>query len=183
MNTYRILLFVHVTSALAMVAVVGGTVVAKRQMADAGSLDALRRPANQLRHVPTVMKTLTVLLLVTGGGLAYLRGSLAAPWVLVAAATLVWLAATGALVLHRRLAAAVDAATEARAVTPDVTRRLHDPVLAWLSSLRVALFALLAFLMTVKPDGAGTAVALLVALALGALGAVVPTALSRWRVR
>ena len=64
-------------------------------------------------------------------------------------------------------------------MTSDVIRRLHDPVLTWLSSLRVALFALLAFLMTVKPDGAGTVMALVVAL--GALGAVVPTALTRQR--
>jgi hypothetical protein len=176
MDTYRILLFVHVTAALALLATVGGATIGRWLMADAESLEELLRPAECLRHVPTATKLLAAVLMATGLGLAYLRRSLTEPWVLAAVATLVWLAATGARVFQRRFNDAVAAATTAGAVTPDVTRPLHDPMLKRMSGLRVTLFGLLAFLMTVKPTGVGTAAAVATAIALGIAA---PAALAR----
>ncbi len=82
-----------------------------------------------------------------------------------------YLAATGPLVFGKRIGGAIAAAEAAGVITSEIRARLHDPVLVVLGAIRLTLFALLVFLMTVKPDALLTLLGVIAAIALGgALG-------------
>jgi hypothetical protein len=85
----------------------------------------------------------------------------------------------GELRTIRRMRKATGAATSAGAITPAVRQMLNDPVLATMGRQRVALLALLPFLMTTKPGWAVTLAAFVIAITLGALSGVLHPQKSR----
>jgi len=173
MTLHSIILFLHVGAALGMAATIGILVTYTHLLTHALSPAEARRLFVQADRIAGGPKVLAPILLVTGARLAYERQGLTEPWVIAGALILMFLALTGALVLHPRVRDAVRDAEHARDVTL-IARRLAVPWLEWVVAMRATLFALAVFLMTTKPD---------VRVTLGAAAAAVGVATAATRVR
>jgi hypothetical protein len=107
------------------------------------------------------------MILVTGLYMGVTRWGLQA-WIVSGLLGLVLIAVLGAALTGRRAAAITRSVPpEDGAIPADLRRRLHDPVL-WLSAwLRTALAVGIVFTMSVKPNAAGTLIAMGVSLVAG----------------
>ena len=108
-----------------------------------------------------------LMILVTGLYMGVTRWGLQA-WIVSGLLGLVLIAVLGAALTGRRAAAITRSVPpEDGAIPADLRRRLHDPVL-WLSAwLRTALAVGIVFTMSVKPNAAGTLIAMGVSLVAG----------------
>ena len=132
----------------------------------------LRTILERDERTASFMKAMALVLTTSGLFMARTHGSIGAPWVIASLIVFVYLASTGPLVFGRRMRKATGAATSAGVITPAVRQILNDPVLATMGRQRVALLALLPFLMTTKPGWAVTLAAFVTAITLGALSGV-----------
>ena len=119
-----------------------------------------------------------MLLVVAAGVYLMIVGRYAVPWLFVSLATLVVVAALGAALTGRRMAALRRAITEAASLAA-VQERVCDPALLVSIRVRMMLFLAIVFLMTVKPDALFALVVVAVALVLG----LAPQWVARRRVR
>lgn len=173
MELYSMILFVHVVSGMGMAAALATMITYEVRARGAKTLNELRSVYDAELRMSARMKMLAFLLGTTGLYMARARWSIASAWVIEAIVIFVYLLSSGPLVFGRHMRAAVDAAERAGTITSEVQAILGDRFLATLGRLRVALLALLVFLMTTKPGVAGAlaalATALVVAVASGAV--------------
>jgi hypothetical protein len=173
MELYTVVLFVHIVSGMGMAACLATLVVAEGAARRARTARELSNIGASDERIATVMKSLALVLLVSGLYMAHAHWSFVAPWVIAAVLVFAYLASTGPLVFGRRMRKAVKVATEAGAITPEVRHLLNDPVIETMGRVRVAFLALLVFLMTAKPGLAGTLAALACAVSLGVVSGIV----------
>jgi uncharacterized membrane protein len=173
MELYTVVLFVHIVSGMGMAACLATLIVAEGSARRARTPRELSEIGASDERVASFMKSLALVLLLSGLYMAYARWSVVAPWVVAALIVFVYLASSGPLVFGRRMRMAVQAATTAGAITREVRQMLNDPVIEMMGRVRVTLLALLVFLMTTKPGLTGTLVALACAVSLGVLSGIV----------
>lgn len=116
--------------------------------------------------------------LVVGAGIYMMATtwSLATPWIMVSLGAMALMMVFSMVISARQLRAIrrAAAASEAPAdsVSPELRRRTQNPAL-WVSTQMAASTALgIVFMMTTKPDWAGSLLTMIVALALGAIAGV-----------
>ena len=172
MPWYTLVLFVHIVAAMILVGALSRMMLLEGVALQSQTPGELRVVQVKSERLAGVMKTLVPVLLVSGLYMAWSAWSLRASWVIAALVAFVYLAATGPAVFGRRMRLATDLAAAEGAITPEVRRLLHDPLLVTMGHIRIALFALLVFLMTNKPGLAGSVGATIAAVVLGAASGV-----------
>jgi len=168
MPGYTLVLFVHVVAAMILIGALSRLMLLERVGFQSQTPAELRAVQEKSERIAVAMKSLVPVLLVTGLYMAWSAWSLSASWVIAALLAFVYLAATGPALFGRRMRQAADLASVEGSITPEVRRLLHDPLLVTMGHIRIALFALLVFLMTNKPGLAGSIGATIAAVVLGA---------------
>lgn len=177
MNLYPIVLFAHIAGALGLAFTLGLESLSLEQMRRAATLESLRSWLN-VTGMGQRVGVVSMLLVVAAGVYLMIVGRYAVPWLFVSLATLVVVAALGAALTGRRMAALRRAITEAASLAA-VQERVSDPMLLVSIRVRMMLFLTIVFLMTVKPDALFALVVVAVALVLG----LAPQWVARRRVR
>lgn len=169
MNTYAIALFLHVVGALAYFATVGLLLVSVVRLRRATTTPALREWAELAATAERWIPASVTLILLSGGYMIATASMWRAMWVIAALGTFATLAPLFPLVLGHRFDEIRDAARAAatESISPALVRQTHDVLLAGTSRLIAALSLGIVFLMTAKPDGTGSLIAIGIALALG----------------
>ncbi|HEV2238467.1 MAG TPA: DUF2269 family protein, partial [Ktedonobacterales bacterium] len=111
----------------------------------------------------------TVVIVIAGLYLLLAAWGWGTPWILVSLGAIALMMALGLGVVTRRLKTVGQAVATAADLTPELRRRIHDPLLWAGAQVRGATALGVVFLMTAKPGLVGSLVALCVALALGAV--------------
>ena len=180
MTPYPIAVFVHVVGALGLFAAMGlewvlvarlrGVETAERARDWLGLLDVIRRlsPAS-----------LAVLLLAGIYLAATVWGGVG--WIVVAFVALLLLPPLGMIAGFRLPAVRRELANQSGPLSPGLRQQLDEPLFVASIQIRTAIALGIVFLMTTKPDAAGSAVAIAVAVVLG-VGFSLP-ALNRARRR
>ena len=172
MPWYTLVLFVHIISAMILIGALSRLMLLEGVALQSQTPAELRLVQEKSERTGRAMKSLVPVLLASGLYMAWSAWSLSASWVIAALLAFVYLAATGPAVFGRRMRLATDLAASEGAITPAVKRLLHDPLLVTMGHIRIALFALLVFLMTNKPGLAGSIGATIAAVVLGAASGV-----------
>jgi hypothetical protein len=172
MELYSVILYAHIVCAMGMAAGIAILMVGEGAARRASTPGELRTILERDERTASFVKAMALVLVTSGLFMAHTLGRIGAPWVIASLIVFVYLASTGPLVFGRRMRNATAAAASAGAITPAVRQMLNDPVLAMMGRQRVALLALLPFLMTTKPGWGVTLAAFVTALALGALSGV-----------
>jgi hypothetical protein len=169
MNWHMLLVFIHVTSAIALSA---GALISLF------GLLALRR-AQRIEQVQSILGLLTLAEPVSGVALVLTpaAGLLMTintwgwhnGWINVALGSmaLLLLPAGATMGLRRRTIAILTQDLSAGPLAPTIRQRIHDPVMATAGCLMVTLVLGVVFLMTTKPALDGSLIAMGVSLALG----------------
>lgn len=170
MNLYTLVLFVHVLGAIGYCISIAALLFVLLGLRRAQHVEQVRA----LLHVNDWSAPLgaasALLLLAAGLYLALAQWSLLTPWILVALISLLLIVPTVAIVVAPRRGAIVkQLAREAPdgEISLDLRQRLHDPVLFGVVQTVAALLVGFVFLMTTKPNLAGSVIVMLVALLLG----------------
>jgi len=164
---HTLLLFLHVTSAMGIVAGLGIEGLALLQLRAARTAEETRRALSSSRYVQRVAGTSLLAAIVTGVYLATAYWSWRGAWMGVAFMTIVGMALVGALMTGRATLRAMRAPADALA--PAAISALQTR-LTTSYAIRLGLFVGIVFLMTTKPVSGPTAlIAILVAGALGLL--------------
>jgi hypothetical protein len=179
MTLYAIAVFVHVTSAMGIFVAMGiewvivAHVVRVESAEEAqewlGLLEVIRRLS------PVSMATLLIsgvyMMAVTWGG---------AGWIIVGFVALLLLPPLGMINLLRLPTIARDLAGQRGPLSPELRQRLHDPLFVASIQIRTAIALGIVYLMTTRPDAAGSVVAIGMAIVVGVAFSF--PALSRVRV-
>lgn len=167
MSLYSILVFLHIVGALGLFAGVGLGWAGLVNLRRATTTSQVREWAGLLSALRRVEGPAALVILVTGLYLGVARWG-HQPWIGAGLLGLVLIAILGAILTGRRAAAITRSVpTEDGAIPAVLRRRLNDPVL-WLSTwVRTALVLGIVFIMSVKPNAAGTLIAMGVALIVG----------------
>ena len=163
--THLVLLFLHVTAAMGIVAGLGIEGLALTQLRAARTADEARVALANSRYVQRVAGTSLLAAIVTGVYLATVYWRWQGAWMGVAFLTIVAMALVGGLMTGRATLAAMRAPIEKLA--PAALAALQAR-LGMSYTIRLGLFLGIVFLMTTKPEGGPTA--LIAALVGGALG-------------
>jgi hypothetical protein len=169
---YEPVLFLHVVAAATLVGTMLVELFAGVQLRRAEDLRAVRTWTGFSRPMIPLSGAAWLLLLMSGGHMAGVQWSFAEGWITVSAVALLVAAAAGPLLHGRRLKALGKAAEGDGPVGPELRARLHDPVL-WASvhgQIGVAVGFIYA--MTNKTGFLGTALALVLPGAVGAVAGV-----------
>jgi hypothetical protein len=168
MTAYSIALFLHIVGVLALFAGIALEQTALRRLRNARSLAQVREWMTLLRGLRRIDGPAGLTILLSGG---YLVGGGAGyhAWIGAGIVGLVVMAVLGIAVGRPRFLAIVSAlpATDG-AVSSALRTRLADPILRASAATRAALGLGIVFDMAVKPAAAGAAIALVVALLVGA---------------
>lgn len=167
MSHYPLALYLHIVGALGFFVALGLEWMSVRQLRRAQHVGQIRDWAKISAGSGKVGMPSMLLLLLSG---AFMTLSVwgAVPWVLVTLGAIVLLIVL-ALMLSRRRMAAIERAMagEEGAVSPALRQLAHHPLL-WLAiQTRVAIALGIVFLMTVKPDLAGSLLTIGIAAGLG----------------
>jgi len=168
MPWYTLVLFVHIVAAMILIGALSRLMLLEGVGFQSQTPAELRAVQEKSERLGGAMKSLVPVLLASGLYMAWAAWSLRASWVIAALLAFVYLAATGPAVFGRRMRLAADLAAVEGSITPEVRRLLHDPFLVTMGHIRIALFALLVFLMTNKPGLVGSIGATIAAVVLGA---------------
>jgi hypothetical protein len=167
MSAYSIALFLHLVGVLALFAGIAIEQAALGRLRNARSLAQVREWMTLLRGVRRIDGPAGLTILVSGGYLAHSGGYEA--WIGAGVLGMVAMPLIGIGFGRPRLIAIATAlpATDG-AVSSSLRVRLSDPILRASATSRAALALGIVFDMVVKPAAAGAAIALVVALVLGA---------------
>src|SRR6266487_3888460 len=170
MSIYSIILFVHVIGAIGYFIGIGTQLFVLVGLRRAQRVEQVRALI-QLNDLSGPVSGISVLLLLAAGlYLAITAWSLLTSWILVALISLILMVPTSAaLIAPRRSAIVKQLAREAPGgeLSRALERHLDDPVLATVFTTVVILLLGLVFLMTTKPNLAGSLIVMVVALLLG----------------
>lgn len=172
MSMYSVLVFLHIVGVLGLFASIAVEQVSLAGLRRASTGAQVREWLGVVRGLGRVHGPAGLLILGTGFYLAATRWGHQA-WIGLAIVGMVVMAVLGAGVTGRRMRAiGVELSVGAGPIPEGVRRRLDDPVLRMSAMVRAALGLGIVFNMAVKPQ-AGVAVAvLIVALLIGAAGAM-----------
>jgi hypothetical protein len=163
--THLILLFLHVTSAMGVVAGLGIEGLVLLQLRAARTGDEARAALANTRYVQRVAGSSLLAAIITGVYLATVYWSWRGAWMGVAFITIIAMALVGAFMTGRATLRAMRAPSEG--LGPAAIAVLQAR-LSMSYTIRLGLFLGIVFLMTTKPDAGPTA--LLAVLIAGALG-------------
>jgi hypothetical protein len=173
MTTYDLLLFAHVSGAIALVTGIGVWLFGALALRRVGRVEQVRAIVGPMLAGGNLVVGSVILLAAAGIGMALLVWGWRVAWIDVSAVSVVLLGLIGPLIVEPRMRAIE---REARA-TPDgplpaaLAARLHDPVVATgLQTMLAGLFGIV-FLMTNKPDIERSVAAMAIAVALGVVSA------------
>ena len=154
---HRFLLFLHVTSAMGIVAGFGIEGLALLQLRAARTAEEARRALESSRYVQRVAATSLLAAILTGAYLATVYWQWRGAWMGMAFLTIVAIALVGGLMTGRATRRAIRPDGLAPAALDMLTARLSMSYL-----IRVGLFVGIVFLMTVKPVSGATALSAVV---------------------
>jgi hypothetical protein len=165
---YTVVLFAHIVGVLGLFIGMGLQWMVVFRMRRAASVTQVGAWLALLAVNARLNIVSTVLILGAGVYLVLTAWSWSTPWIDVSLGAIAIMMALGIGVVMRRLRAVGQAAARATGLTPQLSRRIHDPLL-WTGTQMGGVTALgVVFLMTTKPDLMGSLVTLAVALTLGA---------------
>jgi hypothetical protein len=153
---YPLLVFLHVTAAMGIVAGFGIEGLALLHLRAAHTADDVRRALTNSRYVQRVAGSSLLAAVVTGVYLATVYWSWRGAWMGVAFMTIVAMALVGALMTGRATARAMRAPHDA--LGPAAMAALQER-LSLSYVIRLGLFLGIVFLMTTKPQSGGVALA------------------------
>lgn len=175
MKLYPLLLFLHVSAAMALFVGTGIWAIGILAIARAGQVAQVRILADLLLLVQTIVPASALLVIIAGTAMTQLSWSFRTPWITVALASLLVVGPFGTWVIDprvRRLALLAHSLADGP-LPVSLARVAHDPALSIGLPLQMTMLFGIVFLMTIKPI-LSTAiltmgVALLLGLLLGAL--------------
>jgi hypothetical protein len=175
-NTYAIALFLHLLSLLLATAATAMHVLAALRLRIADSTADAMFWHGLIGKIVRAFPIAVIGLLASGIYMLHQRWNWSVPWIDAALVGLGLIVALGSGVEGSR-ARALKRSLEAEGMTERTRRLLRDPV-AWTAKMMtMTLLVGVVFVMTVKPAAGGCAVAIVVAVLTGAVGAI-----PLWRV-
>ncbi|HEX6800605.1 MAG TPA: hypothetical protein VF116_23030 [Ktedonobacterales bacterium] len=180
MTLYSLTLFAHIVGVLGLFVGMGLQWAATLRLRRARSMGQVREWSGLVAGAGRLGLVSGVVLLAAGIYMMVVAWGLT-PWLVVSFAAMLVMLALGMGVTTRRLrgiqrtAATTGAGTGTGAIPATVQQQLHDPVV-WIAAQMAGSSALgVVFLMTTKPDLAGSLLAAATALVLGAVVGIVST--------
>lgn len=173
MNLYTLLLFTHILGVLGLFIGMSLQWVSALQLRRARTLSQARERVALARGAGRFSPIAGVLVLGAGIAMMVMRWELTTPWIMVSLLAIVLMMVASMGVAARRIKAIRRALAQESGSADDplplkLTRLTHNPALWVATQLAAALALGIVFMMTVKPDIAGSLLTLAVALALGA---------------
>lgn len=175
MTLYPLLLFLHVSAAMALFIGTGIWAVGILAIARARQVAQVRALADLLLLVRNIVPASALLVILAGAAMTRLAWSFRTPWILVALASLLVIGPFGTWVIDprvRRLALLARSLPDG-VLPAALAQSTHDPALSIGLPLQLTMLFGVVFLMTVKPILSAAlltmGVALLLGLLLGAL--------------
>lgn len=171
MNLYTLALFAHILGALGLFIGIGLQWISVLRARQVQTVAQVREWTSLTSVTESLVPVASLLILLAGVYMTVTSWGWETPWIDVSLAALVLLGALGGAVINRRIKAIQQAARATEPATgpvpAELERRVSDPVL-W-TSVQVNGFTALGvvFLMTIKPDLAGSLISIAVALILG----------------
>jgi hypothetical protein len=168
---YQTVLFLHILGALGFFIALGVSYTAVLGVRRAQTIQSIRLWASATNGVNRIIFPLSgLLILVAGIYMVVTAWSGHAEWAGVALVAFIILAIGSALIQGRRMAALRQSAAaqpENASLTGALWTQAHDPV-TWVSVNASAAVAIgIVYLMSLKPNGLGSVIALLIALVVG----------------
>jgi hypothetical protein len=165
---YALILFLHVSGALAIGAALGIEWSAALRLRQATTLETARAAMAILRPVRFIGGPAMLVLLATGGYMSGVRWGMQA-WIVTALVGIVAMGALGGAIAGKRYGAIGAGLAQAREGLDDgVRQKLRDPAVLTSLHIRTGLLAGIIMLMTVHPGWMGSAAVLLSGGLLGA---------------
>ena len=170
MTTYLIVLFLHLVAAIFLFAGFGIEWAANAFLRRAGSVAEAQSWLRLVRIGPLLTGPSLGILILSGGHLAYITGTMKQPWLPISILAIIFVFVPGIVIHVPRLRAIRDSlSANPSALTPELTSRLRDPLLTASVRTRAFLGLGIVFLMTAKPTFELSVVSLLGFVVLGAL--------------
>ena len=176
MNIYTIVLFLHIISAIGVCIGISVLLLGVALLRRAQGVEQVRTTLTFVTTAFPIAGFSMLLLLAAGFYLALTAWSLRTSWIAVTLISLVLMITLGASLIGPRMRAIVMSTRE----TPDgslpsqLSARIHDPLLFTVLLIQALMLLGIVFLMTTKPELAGSIIVMGVALVLGlALGVLV----------
>ncbi len=176
MSLYTVILFLHIVGAIGYFLGIGLWLFILLSWRGTQCVEQVRSLLHLNDMSAPFAAASAVLLLGTGLYLALTAWSLLTSWILVALISLLMVPTSAALIAPRRIAIVKQMAREAPGgeLSGTLEQHLDDPVLATACTTVLVLLLGLVFLITTKPNLAGSLIVMVVALLLGlAAGALV----------
>jgi hypothetical protein len=167
MNSYTIVLFLHIISAIGVCIGIGVVLLGVALLRRAQRVEQVR---STLAFATTALPIAGVsMLLAAGFYLALSAWGLATSWIAVTLVSLLLMIALGAGLIGPRMRAIVMATRESSEglLPSQLSARIHDPVLFTVLLIKAALLLGIVFLMTTKPELASSIIVMGVALVVG----------------
>jgi hypothetical protein len=170
MTVYSIVLFIHLASALGLFIAFGIEWAANAFLHRAASVSEVQTVLRFARLGPLLSGPSLGLLILTGGHLAYITGTMKQPWLPVSIMAIILVFFPGIVINLPRLRAIRDSiAGSSAALSPELLSTLRDPILTTSVRTRTFLALGIVFLMTTKPLFIQSILALVAASIIGLL--------------
>lgn len=172
MSLYTLALFAHLVGVLSLFIGMGLQWVVIIGYRRAQSVSQMRLWSGLLRPVAMLGPVSAILILLAGGYMMFTTWGLNTPWIVVSIAAMLLMAALGMGITVRKLRAVSRAAMahgESEAISPELRRRIYDPMLSISTYLASGIALGIVFLMTNKPGWLVSLVVVIVSMALGGI--------------
>src|SRR5258708_7673128 len=151
MTVYSLILFIHVTAVLALVAAMALEALSLFHLRRAATLTEVRVWIDPAPALPLATTSSLLLVLFSGIYLTIRLSAFGAAWPRVTIAAMLLIAPFGAIATHRMRAIRRASATGTM-ISPDVRHRLQNPFLKVSLGIRIAVILGIVLLMAAKPQ-------------------------------
>ncbi len=185
MNTYTIVLFLHVSGAIGYFTGIGTWLFILVGLRRAQRVEQVRALVNLIGLSGPITGISALLILATGFYMALSAWSLRTGWIAVALISLVLMVPSGAALIEPRRRAIARLAQEAPGgpLPQALEQRTHDPILGTALQTVTTLLLGIVFLMTNKPSLTGSLIVIVISLALGLASGVLVSRPRRTQVQ
>jgi len=185
MNTYTIVLFLHVSGAIGYFISMGTWLFGLAALRRAQRVEQVRAITHLVGRLGPLFGISVLLILATGLYMAITAWSLQTGWIAVALISLILIAPLGTAFIEPRRRAIDQLAREAPdgPLPQELEQRIHDPVLGTALQTVTLLLLGIVFLMTNKPSLIGSLIVMAVALVLGLVSGVLVSRPRRTQVQ
>lgn len=166
MNYYLIAKFVHIVGAFGIFVALGVDWLRLRNLRSAQSLAQVKEWMRGARGMQRLGGASMLAVLLSGFYMMAVA-HIGAAWLIVAFGALLVLGPLAVATTGRRMAAIQRSIGETESLSPSLQQLLRQPILWIVMQIRAALALGIVFLMTVKPNLAGSLLTIAVAVALG----------------